>query len=261
MKKNGRLLDLEFMKDNKKIFVIAGVIVVALVLILVFRMILGSESKETEKGYAYLKSLEKKDTVTIEKKVKKVKRDAQAEAVEKGEISVWEQFNGSVLFGDSRTVGFQYYEFLDKKQVLAKNGLTIKDIDTYLPQIKTLNPSVLFLCTGLNDVSTGLWKSPEDYVKSYEEKIQLLKKELPDTEIYINSIIPVQKPASGHAYNKKIPGYNKAVKAWCKEKGYAYIENKEVYEEHKDLYDVDGIHFQKKFYEYWALNMLEEVNE
>ena len=45
MKKNGRLLDLEFMKDNKKIFVIAGVIVVALVLILVFRMILGSESK------------------------------------------------------------------------------------------------------------------------------------------------------------------------------------------------------------------------
>ena len=26
------------------------------------------------------------------------------------------------------------------------------------------------------------------------------------------------------------------------------------------LYDTDGIHFQKDFYEYWAINMLTEVD-
>ncbi len=254
-----RVLNRGLDKEKRIIIIAAGVALVILLIVLLF-IFLKPENKAIQKGVDHLKSLEKKDAAAIEKKVKKVKKEAQAEAMEKGEISVWERFHGSVLFGDSRTVGFQYYEFLDKKYVLAKNGLTIKDIDTYLPQMKTLNPSVLFLCTGLNDVSTGLWKTPQDYVKSYEEKIQMLKKELPDTEIYINSIIPVQEPASSKPYNKKIPGYNKAVKAWCKEKGYAYIDNAEVYEEHKDLYDVDGIHFKKKFYEYWAVNMLAEVD-
>lgn len=247
------------LEKHRKAVIMVGV-ALAILLLVLFYIFLKPENQEIQKGVSHLKSLEKKDASAIEKKVKNVKREAQAEALEKGELSVWERFDGSILFGDSRTVGFQYYEFLDKKQVLAKNGLTIKDIDAYLPQMKTLNPSVLFLCTGLNDVSTGAWKTPEEYVKSYEEKIQMLKKELPDTDIYINSIIPVQEPASDKPYNKKIPGYNKVVKAWCKEKGYAYIDNAEVYKEHKDLYDVDGIHFKKKFYEYWALNMLAEVD-
>ena len=89
----------------------------------------------------------------------------------------------------------------------------------------------------------------------------MLKKELPDTQIIINSIFPAQDPAFERASAwKKIPEYNEAVKAWCEEKQYAYVDNTDVYEAYKDLYDVDGIHFKKDFYQYWAVNMLGEVD-
>ena len=43
------------------------------------------------------------------------------------------------------------------------------------------------------------------------------------------------------------------------EKGYHYIDNTAVFEAHKDLYQPDGIHFQKELYEYWATNMIIEA--
>ena len=73
---------------------------------------------------------------------------------------------------------------------MAEAGLTIADIPKYQDQMKTLNPSYLFLCTGINDVSIGLWPTKEEYVEAYEETMQTLMKELPDTHIYINSIFP-----------------------------------------------------------------------
>lgn len=248
------------MKNNKIMWILGGAALI-LVLFFVVRSFWDPNLRETKEGVAWLKELEAKDMDETESKVKKVKRDAQAEAIANGELSIWGQFSDYVIFGDSRTVGFYFHEFLDKQRVLADGGLTIQDIDTYLPQMKTLNPSYLFLCTGLNDVSIGYWKTPEEYVTAYEEKIQMLKKELPDTQIIINSIFPAQDPAFERASAwKKIPEYNEAVKAWCEEKQYAYVDNTDVYEAYKDLYDVDGIHFKKDFYQYWAVNMLGEVD-
>ena len=113
--------------------------------------------------------------------------------------------------------------------MLADGGLTIADIPDYEDQMVALNPSYLFLCTGLNDVSIGYWKTPEEYVKAYEETMQELMKKLPDTEIYINSIFPAQDPAFEQSEKwRNIPDYNEAVKAWCEEKGYHYID-KDVY--------------------------------
>ncbi len=244
---------------KKWIPVVAGVLAVILIIVVV-KTVWNPAAKETKKGIEYLKELEAKDVDAVEKEIKQVKKEAQAEAVAKGELSVWAQFSDYVIFGDSRTVGFSYYEFLDKQRILAEAGLTIANIPDYIEQMKTLNPSHIFLCTGLNDVSIGLWKTPEEYVADYENKVQEIKKNLPDAHIYINSIFPAQDPAfqKSSAW-RNIPEYTEAVRKWCEEKGYIYIDNTEVFEAHKDLYDVDGIHFQKAFYEYWAINMLAEV--
>lgn len=244
---------------KKWIPVAAGVAAVILIAAVV-KILTGSGEKDTKEGIEYLKQLEAKDIETVEKEIKQVKKEAQAEAIANGELSVWAQFSDYVIFGDSRTVGFSYYEFLDKQRVLAEAGLTIANISDYIDEMKTLNPSNIFLCTGLNDVSIGFWKTPEEYVAAYEEKVQEIKKNLPDAHIYINSIFPAQDPAFQKESDwRKIPDYTAAVKEWCEDKGYSYIDNTEVYEAHKDLYDIDGIHFQKAFYEYWAINMLAEV--
>lgn len=250
----------DLLEENKRILipVISGVLLLLFLIIIFFT--LNRESKEIQKGTAYLKELEKKDFDQVEEKVKKAKVQTRSEAIESGKLSIWAQFDDYVIFGDSRTVGFSFHEFLDSKRVIADGGYTIADIATYEEQIVSLNPSTLFLCTGLNDVSIGYWETPEAYVEAYEEVIQELMEKLPDTEIYINSILPAQDPAFEQSSKwREIPDYNVAVQAWCQEKGYHYIDNTEVYNSHSDLYDVDGIHFKKEFYEYWAANMLAEV--
>lgn len=235
-------------------------VTLVIVIVMLVRALWDPARDEVREGTVYLEKLENKDLAAVEAEVKEVKKKAQAEAIEAGELSVWAQFSDYVIFGDSRTVGFYFHEFLDKQRVLADGGLTIADIPAYEDQIAALNPSYLFLCTGLNDVSIGYWKTPEEYVNAYEETVQELMKKLPDTEIYINSIFPAQDPAFEKSEKwREIPEYNKAVKQWCEEKGYHYIDNTSVYEEHNDLYDSDGIHFKKEFYQYWAANMLAEV--
>lgn len=214
-------------------------------------------NSQVEEGVQHLKDLESRDLDAIETNIKMIRQEARAEALANGTLSVWAQFSDYVLFGDSRTVGFYFYEFLDQNRVLADGGLTIRDLTTYMDRLKMLNPSALFLCTGLNDVSIGYWETPQEYVAEYEELIEQVMAELPDTHIYINSIFPAVDPAfeQSEAW-RNIPDYNVALQAWCEEKGYSFIDNTPVFEEHRDLYDPDGIHFQKEFYEYWAINML-----
>ena len=235
-------------------------VTLGIVSVMLVRALWDPARDEVREGTVYLEKLENKDLAAVEAEVKEVKRKAQDEAIEAGELSIWAQFSDYALFGDSRTVGFSSYEFLDKQRVLAERGLTIADISAYEDQMVALNPSCLFLCTGLNDVASGYWKTPEEYVAAYEETVQELMKMLPDTEIYINSIFPAQAPAFEKNENEReIPEYNEAVKQWCEEKGYHYIDNTSVYEKYNDLYEEDGIHFKKEFYQYWAANMLAEV--
>lgn len=250
---------------RKKLLFLAAILLLIMILVLAVRGLVSKDSKVSpDEGIAYLHSLEAKDVSAIEQEIKQMKKEAQAEALaqalEDGSISIWSQFNDYAIYGDSRTVGFYTYDLLDESRVLAAAGLTIAGIPDYIDQMVMLNPSCLFLCTGLNDVSIGLWPTPEDYVAAYEETMQTLTKALPNTEIFVNSIFPAQDPAfekSSKWY--EIPDYNDALKTWCAEKGYHYIDNTAVFEAHKDLYDIDGIHFQKAFYQYWATNMLIEA--
>lgn len=248
------------MNKNRNRILIPVIGVSLFVLVVCIRMLWDGNAEDKKKGIEYLKRLEAKDVEAIERDVKEIREEARVKAMEEGELPVWAQFNDYVIFGDSRTVGFSFHEFLDGQRIMADGGLTIEDIPTYLDEMKTLNPAHLFLCTGLNDVSIGFWPAPEEYVAAYDETVTMLMKELPDTHIYINSIFPAQDPAfEQSSLWRNIPDYNQAVMNWCKEKGYTYIDNTEVFEAHKDLYDEDGIHFQKEFYEYWAINMLAEV--
>lgn len=245
----------------KQVLLIFLVLICISIVVFLFRTFLSLGNEDTAKGTSYLEKLEAQNLDSVEANVKQVKKEAQAKAVEEGTLSVWSRFNDYAIFGDSRTVGLSFHEFLDSQRVMAEGGLTIRDIPNYIEQMKVLNPSTLILCTGLNDVSIGYWPTPEEYIAEYEEVMKSLSKELPDTHVYINSIFPAKEPAFDKESSwTRIPEYNEAIKKWCEEKDYSYIDNTSVYEEHGDLYDTDGIHFRKEFYQYWAINILAEVD-
>ena len=124
-----------------------------------------------------------------------------------------------------------------------------------------LNPSNIFLCYGLNDVSIGIWPTPEDYVTQYAEIIAEIQAQLPDANIFISSILPARDPAfqkSTAWYN--IPQYSSAVKGMCDSTAHCYyVDNDAIADEYASLWEVDGIHVQRDFYPHWAANLITEV--
>ena len=171
-------------------------------------------------------------------------------------------FQDYVLLGDSRAVGFYYYDFLDKSRVLADGGNTIRNVTDHMEEIRSLNPSCIFLCYGLNDVSIGYWDTPESYAAEFLKVVRSLQELLPDAKIVISSILPARDPAFERASKwREIPDYSAAVERMCQENGIAFADNDKISEEHADLWGPDGIHLQTSFYHYWGSNLLIAILE
>lgn len=259
---------------RKKYFSLLLLLFIALILIISVAALLGSSRQKTDPalqvdtapGVAYLQSLEAKDPADVEERLRQMRiaeiqaqKDQMMADLTSGETSVWSMFEDYVLLGDSRAVGFEYFGYLPDERVMAESGATILSLEEHIPDIVALNPSNVFLCYGLNDVSIGIWPTPEDYVEDFERIIMLLRSELPGVNIYISSILPARDPAFNTStlwYN--IPEYSAAVSAMCDLIDCHFVDNTEICDTYADMWEVDGIHVRTTFYPYWAANLIIE---
>ena len=106
----------------------------------------------------------------------------------------------------------------------------------------------------------GYYTEPSEFIDKYRSILTQVKDRLPNVKIYINSILPVQEFAlyENSSYSQ-IEEYNEALQSFCEEDGYGFIDNTQLAAEHTDLYEDDGIHLRKDFYEYWLMNMVNGV--
>ncbi len=263
--KTGKKVVKSSQKVNPAVLIAGAAAAIVLILVIIFAS-KGSgdstpltSSKDIESGVNYIKELEGKSVDAIESDIRQRKKAQRIEALKNGTTSVWSLFDDSVILGDSRAVGFYYYEFLPQERVLAEAGNTILNIDDHLEEIKKLNPTNVFICYGVNDIG-GFYDDTETYCSDMKEQMQKIWQQAPNCTIYISSIIPCTDPAfdTSSAW-RRIPEYNEALKKMCDENGWPFIDNDAVVEEYKDHYQPDGIHLEPVFYEPWALNMMSTV--
>lgn len=246
---------------------------IALILVIALISTIGSADKAPEDtldrdigaGVAYLEALESRDPNEITE-IMKLMRQQELETqkeelmnqLSSGEVSVWSMFEDYALLGDSRSVGFTYYGFLPDSNVWAESGATIRNMEQHIPALVSMAPSYIFLCYGMNDFCSGFWTSPEEYVADYKEQLLSIQAALPDSDIYICSILPASDAAYARANIwSVIPSYNEALKAMCDELDHCYyIDGDPVAEQHMDLWEQDGIHFKKEFYPHWAASLI-----
>lgn len=252
-------------QNNLSIVPIAVVIAVAVLVTSILGALSGgseSEQKDdiTAAGIAYLESLEKKDpseVMQVRQDIYQAKINAQRNQLvaqlSDGTMDPFSLFKDFVLMGDSRAVGFWYRNFLDKDRIIADGGHTIRDIITNMETLVSKNPSLIFLCYGLNDTSIGYWDSAEEYVAEYMETIGKIQERLPNATIVVSSILPAKDPAfqkSSKWYN--IPDWSAALEDACEENDIIFANCDQLAVDHPNLWDPDGIHFRKEFYPYWA---------
>ena len=258
-----RFLKRQFRNPRKRLLAeLAAVVVIIGIVIFIALSGQNITTDDIKEGRAYIEGLEAADTASVEEQVKELRKKERKAALESGDLDVWSQFTDIAILGDSRAVGFYSYNLVDESRVFATGGATIRDIEQYTDQLVALNPSSIIFCYGLNDISIGYWDNVDDYIAEQDQIIADLKEAMPNTTIYINSIIPAIDPAFERSEKwRDIPEWNDAIRQHCEDNNIPYIDITEDVEAHEDLYDVDGIHMQKAFYEYWAIDMITEVTE
>ena len=258
-----RFLKRQFRNPRKRLLAeLAAVVVIIGIVIFIALSGQNITTDDIKEGRAYIEGLEATDTASVEEQVKELRKKERKAALESGDLDVWSQFTDIAILGDSRAVGFYSYNLVDESRVFATGGATIRDIEQYTDQLVALNPSSIIFCYGLNDISIGYWDNVDDYIAEQDQIIVDLKEAMPNTTIYINSIIPAIDPAFERSEKwRDIPEWNDAIRQHCEDNNIPYIDITEDVEAHEDLYDVDGIHMQKAFYEYWAIDMITEVTE
>ena len=115
--------------DIKFILLAAGIIIIAVVII-VFIYKGQKQEKNKEKvsqGVRYLESLEQQNVAEINETIKAIRVRHSLDLADTDESQVWGSFVNCAVMGDSRAVGFSFYEFLQEDWVIAESGSTIKD--------------------------------------------------------------------------------------------------------------------------------------
>lgn len=233
------------------VFVIGGIIVAVR---------LSNPQKDTTKGTKILAAMDQTDVSKVNKKIKKLEEAERKAQQEADDRPASEKFADSLVIGDSITQGLSEYGVLDQENVQADRGTGVSDGDNdklaeHIAKAKEMKPSVLFLAYGMNDVGAQNGDAA-GFVKAYKAVIKDLKKSLPDTRIYVNSVLPAAQSAiDQNAVYAKIPEFNKKLKKLCEKENVTFIDNTELVKQ--EYYASDGIHMSPAYYKEWVNHMAE----
>lgn len=245
-------------KRKKIIFIGAAIGVILIAAAVVY----GGHSKpDTRIGLQKLKQMEKVEVSKVDKKIQALEK-TELEATEEWQNRTPdEKFANVLLLGDSITQGLYEYEVLSESHVKADRGTAIYQTDgekvrRHVAAAKDIKPQVLFMCYGMNDVEEI---RTEQFIEAYRSVVKELKEALPDTKIYINSVLPVNESALKRVKGfENIPEYNEALKVFCEEEGLTFVDNTSLVDEKS--YDQDGIHMKPDFYKKWVDHMAEAAD-
>ncbi|WP_196344598.1 GDSL-type esterase/lipase family protein [Paraclostridium sordellii] len=168
-------------------------------------------------------------------------------------------FEDSVIMGDSRGEGLTEYEILSPSSVVAYKGRNTIMAKDDISSVVDLAPSKIFMTYGMNDLE--LFSNSQEFIKNYESLIKSVKAKLPNSKIYVTSIIP----ANNSAINKRpkfknVYSFNDGIKGMCKNLNVEFIDVGDSMNSDKNLYEPDGIHFKPEFYKGYLTILQEKAN-
>ncbi|MCF0260061.1 MAG: hypothetical protein HUJ54_09405 [Erysipelotrichaceae bacterium] len=212
-------------------------------------------------GKAFLRAQESKDMQEITARLDKRRMDDFTEAVQDGSVDVFSMFHDYAFLGDSRVVGFSTYGYLDDARVFAGAGHTIRNVDDYLENLKSLQPSVVYLSYGVNDtgLNIGGGEGEGGYGAVYEAQIDKILDVVPNAKIVVNSIIAPSTEAVARSPRwAAYTDFNEQLKAMCEKRGWTYVDNDALGDGGTaQIYQADGVHFLSQFYYVWGQNILD----
>ena len=188
-------------------------------------------------------------------------------------------FSDAAFLGDSLTVGYADYDIdLDGARILAYEGAspnnfvnrtTMKnanDEDEVPFDVLAANPPAkLCVLVGTNAIASGT--ADDSFLNYYGRMLDDLKSILPDTKIFVQSVLPVRpevlETSPGMATDH-LNTINAAIQDMCAEKGCYYLDLASVFTDSdgnlmEEYAQPDGIHLTVSGYNNWVAYLCTHV--
>lgn len=165
-----------------------------------------------------------------------------------------------MIIGNSFVEGMTAYDVLYPSNAIWSRGIQINYMYSQLEQAVSYHPNILILSYGTNDILS--WTSNVNgFIEAYRNALNEIKSSLPNTIIYICSILPVNDIglASKPAF-KYIDLYNQELAKLCTEFGITFLDSSYILNFDTNPYAFDGIHPNGFFYPYWANDIINKTN-
>lgn len=182
-------------------------------------------------------------------------------------FSVYEEDNEAVVFlGDSMIDIYDWEEAFADIRIINQgiNSDTTIGVLNRLDNVIEIKPDKLFLMIGTNDLNIY---SHDTIVENYEEILSVLHDNLPNSDIFIQSILPVNESLNTQTYNTDkinddIYNLNQQLKQLASRKNATYVDLYSTFVSSGNgnldaSLTIDGLHLNNKGYELW-INELED---
>ena len=169
-----------------------------------------------------------------------------------------------VFIGDSLTRGENFQEYFPDKKIvnLGISGDTISGISKRSFVISELAPEMIFVEGGVNSLSSN---SVDNLAVQYENMIKDIMSDNPDTEIFIQSILPISnKKQTRGLTNANIIKLNARLQEIAKKHGVTYVDIYSAYVLNGEMnseYTKDGIHLKDEYKYLWLDILSEYINK
>ncbi len=174
---------------------------------------------------------------------------------------------GEIIFlGNSITDGAEWFELFDGNPNVKNRGIGGDDTDGVLERLDEVlssEPAKVFLLIGTNDISYG--KTVDHVVENHKLIIQRIKEASPETEIYIQSVLPVQESIHPTRPVSSIHDINSQLKEISESEGITYINLFDLFADESGMldmkYSIDGLHLNAEGYLKWVEAVQKYVND
>ena len=227
---------------------------------IVFAVGVMNPREDPRKGLEKLTKMEGGDTAEIDAQIKELEEAERAADEAWANRTVSEKFANSYVLGDSIAQGLYENQALEKSFVTAERDTGVCEtevsmINNHVSRAVEIGPQVLFLAYGLNDIKAASGDA-QLFGAAYRRVLEELKESLPDTKIYVNSILPVTKEVvEEDGLYGNIPDYNRKLMEICEEEGVTFLDNGSLVKD--EYYTEDGIHMASEYYGEWVNHMAE----
>lgn len=173
-----------------------------------------------------------------------------------------------IFLGDSLTDGGEWSEFFPG-QIIKNRGISGDRTDGVLNRIDEIiisKPEKIFIMVGINDLVQG--KKLGNVINNYKLILEKFQSQLPDTEVFIQSVLPVNSPQAWKTKqikfnNNKVIAMNTKLQDLAQEFSYQYIDLFSSFvDENNQLdlrYTLDGVHLNGEGYLHWQRNIEKNV--